>query len=90
MQNNTNVLAIDIKDFKTMFNGGTNLGLPLLWDGNAEFYSKEECMNTLKGKRNEEPKQELEGVINCNQTFERLRPIFHIWTKLKVILFMYL
>ena len=34
MQISTNVLADDIKAFKTMFNGVTNLGLPLLWDGN--------------------------------------------------------
>ena len=35
MKNNTNVLVDDIKYFKAMFTGVTNLFLPLLWDGNA-------------------------------------------------------
>ena len=78
MQNITNVLDDDIEDFKTMFNGVTKLGLPFMWDGNVEFYSKKECMSKLRDKRNEEPEEEMEGFINENQSFEILKHPFHI------------
>ena len=68
-----------------MFNGVTNLGLPFLWDGNSEIYSKEEYMNKQKEKRNEEPMEELEGIINGDQYLKRLRPSFHIWKRMKNI-----
>ena len=59
MQNNTIVPVDDIKSLKSMFNGVTNLGLPFLWDGNSEIYSKQDYMNKLKQKRNEEHMEEL-------------------------------
>ena len=81
LQNSTNNLTDDISSFKSMLNGVTKLGFPLLWDGNAEFYSKEEYQNRLKEKINEEPKEypkgEIEGVISGNQYFERLMPLGH-------------
>ena len=55
MQNRTNILADDIKSFKTMFNGVKKMGLPLLWEGNSKLYSKEEYINKLKEKRNKKP-----------------------------------
>ena len=85
MQNNTNVLVDDIKALKTMFNGVANLGFPFLCDGNSEIYSKEEYMNTLNRKRNEEPMEKLKGIINGDQYLKRLRPSFHIWTRMKNI-----
>ena len=42
-------------------------------------------MNKLKEKRNEEPEEELEGIINGDQYFEILQPPFHIWTIMKTI-----
>ena len=85
MQNNTKIMVDDIKELKTMFNGVTNLGFPFLWDGNSEIYSKEEYMNKLNEKRNEEPMEKLEGVINRDQYLKRLRTSFHIWTRMKHI-----
>ena len=85
MQNNTKIMVDDIKELKTMFNGVTKLGFPFLWDGNLEIYSKEEYMNKLNEKRNEETMEKLEGIINRDQYIERLRPSFHIWTRMKNI-----
>ena len=48
---NINLLVDDIKSFKTMFHGVRNLVLPLLWDENEYFCSKEEYINKLKDKR---------------------------------------
>ena len=59
MQNRTNVLVDEIKELKTLFNVFTNLGLPFLWDGNSEIYSKQDYMNKLKQKRNEEHMEKL-------------------------------
>ena len=42
-------------------------------------------MNKLNEKRNEEPMEKLEGIINGDQYLKRLRPSFHIWTIMKII-----
>ena len=42
-------------------------------------------MNKLNEKRNEEPMEKLEGIINGDQYLERLRPSFHIWKRMKNI-----
>ena len=68
-----------------MFNEVRSLVFPFLWDGNSDIYSKEEYMNKLNEKRNEEPMEKLEGIINGDQYLERLRPSFHIWTRMKNI-----
>ena len=65
-----------------MFNGVTNLGFPFLWDGNSEIYSKEEYMNKLNEKRNEELMEKLEGITNGDQYLKILRPSFHIWKRM--------
>ena len=85
MQNNTNVMVDDIKELKTMFNGVINIVFPFLCDGNAKIYSKEEYMNKLNEKRNEEPMEKLEGIINGDQYLKRLWPSFHIWKIMKNI-----
>ena len=85
LENSANNLKDDISSFQTMFNEVIKLGLPLLWDGNVDFYSKEQYQRRIKEKRNEEPEEELEGVISGNQDFERLRPTFQIWTRIKKI-----
>ena len=68
-----------------MFDGVTKLGLPQLYDGNAEFYSKEEYQSTLKEKSNEETGEEIHGVATGNQSFKRFRPAFQFWTRIKTI-----
>ena len=42
-------------------------------------------MNKLNEKRNEEPIEKLEGIINGDQYLKRLRPSSHIWKILKNI-----
>ena len=42
-------------------------------------------MNKLNEKRNEEPMEKLEGIINGDQYLKRLRPSSHIWTIMKNI-----
>ena len=42
-------------------------------------------MNKLNEKRNEEPMEKLEGIINGDQYLKRLRPSFYIWTRMKHI-----
>ena len=59
MQNKTNVLVDEIKELKNLFYGVTKLGLPFLLDGNSEIYSKQDYMNKLKQKRNEEHMEKL-------------------------------
>ena len=83
MQDITNIMVDDIKPLKNIFNGVTKLGFPFLCDGNSDIYSKEEYMNKLNKKRNEEPMEKLEGIINGDQYIKRLRPSFHIWTRMK-------
>ena len=40
-------------------------------------------MNKLKEKRNEEPIEKLEGIINGDQYLKRLSPSIHIWPRMK-------
>ena len=80
MKNN---IVDDIASFKTLFNGLTKLGLPLLWDGNIDIYSKDEYQNRLRKKRNREHEEVIEGVISGYQDFEILNPTFRISIKSK-------
>ena len=43
-------------------------------------------MDKIKERRNEEPEEELEGIISGYQAIKRLKPPFHIWIRLKNIL----
>ena len=66
-----------------MLNGVNNMILPLLRYVNSEFYSKEEYINKIKEKRIENIEEELEGIISGDQAFERIKPPFQIWTRMK-------
>ena len=80
MQNN---ILDGIASFKTLFNGLTKLGLPLLWDGNIDIYSKYEYQNRLRKKKIGEHEEVIERVIGGYQDVEILNPTFHIWIKSK-------